>query len=86
MGNYGSRTFSEMLEIADDAPTQSEDLVHTPINRAALDTLLDPRSPSYEITRTPIQMEPFVDEVEDPRSPSVGIARTPILPKSERKG
>lgn len=53
-----------------------------------IDSEFDPRSPSHNVMRTPIQLEttPPLDPMVDPRSPTVGIMRTPILLLEDAKG
>ncbi|XP_034409730.1 cell division cycle-associated protein 3 [Cyclopterus lumpus] len=54
------------------------------IKNSRLTDLIDPRSPSLEIDRTPIQVDGLVPKTKcplaftDPRSPTIGVSRTPV--------
>ncbi|XP_061531635.1 cell division cycle-associated protein 3 isoform X1 [Phycodurus eques] len=67
-------------KIADRASTKPE----VPVMNSRVAQLIDPRSPSVTIDRTPIQVGSGEAKSEyllvggDPRSPTVGIARTPV--------
>nr|XP_054768977.1 uncharacterized protein LOC129276615 isoform X1 [Lytechinus pictus] len=59
-----------------------DDQYHTPIANRRVKTLIDPRSPSEEVQRTPMQRTVNDDsEFHDPRSPTV--ARTPVPDDSD---
>ena len=79
MGQIGSKSFSEL----------SESSMHTPPVKSKtkrFPTAFDPRSPTDDISRTPIQVEsPTTASVADPRSPSEQIVRTPIYDKLSGK-
>ena len=70
---------SAKLSLSDTEP-ESEPLPGTPAHVRTVEKMWDPRSPSEDIVRTPIQLDmtPGPSNV-DPRSPSVGIVRTPIF-------
>ncbi|XP_076815610.1 uncharacterized protein LOC143461675 [Clavelina lepadiformis] len=72
----------------------SESLLQTPkvvndtVSNCIGSDILDPRSPSEGITRTPLRLPDKVNEERtliDPRSPTVGIDRTPISAKEQPK-
>ncbi|TNN54532.1 Cell division cycle-associated protein 3 [Liparis tanakae] len=54
------------------------------IKNSRLTDLIDPRSPSLQIDRTPIQVDGLVSKTKcplaftDPRSPTIGVSRTPV--------
>ncbi|XP_068426400.1 cell division cycle-associated protein 3 [Clinocottus analis] len=54
------------------------------IQNSRLTDLMDPRSPSIELDRTPIQVDGLVPKTKcplaftDPRSPTIGVSRTPV--------
>ncbi|XP_072174938.1 uncharacterized protein [Diadema setosum] len=74
MGMSGSKSAAN-----GDRP-EGEDEFHTPVTNRRVQKLIDPRSPTDDINRTPLQRE--VD-FEDPRSPTTKIARTPIPDDSD---
>ena len=51
---------------------------YTPMLPPRFATLMDPRSPTDGVHRTPLQVLPQQVLLLDPRSPSIGIERTPI--------
>jgi len=61
--------------------------VSTPVRSSYKTVLTDPRSPTIEIDRTPIQVDDTVpseggtpiNQLCDPRSPAEGYSRTPIV-------
>ncbi|XP_068180412.1 cell division cycle-associated protein 3 [Antennarius striatus] len=77
---------SSKSKAAESSPTMTE----PPIKNSRVHCVMDPRSPSAEINRTPIQVCGFVPKnvtdaktecpvaFVDPRSPTVGIMRTPM--------
>ena len=69
MGLTGSKS-EEMVYYTDATPIKYE----VPKRRLNV----DPRSPSDDITRTPIVVEKTPETLLDPRSPTPGIMRTPI--------
>ncbi|XP_064461116.1 uncharacterized protein LOC135371067 [Ornithodoros turicata] len=90
--------YGKLWNDTDDATQQSTPLSVRRQSRRLLSlTSLDPRSPSSEITRTPIQIESFQQETpvldcgkDDPRSPTRAFQRTPIpfgqlLPEPNRQ-
>jgi hypothetical protein len=58
---------------------QNEDAFDTPPRQSSRVLNFDPRSPSTEITRTPIMVDKTPEGILDPRSPTVGVYRTPIV-------
>ena len=80
MGAFASRHFEEMIGEEDEQVKDKSNL--SPQSERVLDAFLDPRSPSTDITRTPITVEKTPDAILDPRSPTSGITRTPIYGKN----
>ncbi|XP_077509580.1 uncharacterized protein LOC144120765 [Amblyomma americanum] len=82
MGQYLGKPFGENSAL----PAQSTPLPVRRHTKVLTLSELDPRSPTAEIPRTPIQMEaaalpggsPEIDTELDPRSPTQAFQRTPI--------
>ncbi|XP_057379586.1 uncharacterized protein LOC130701664 [Daphnia carinata] len=72
---FGQTSQEKPTEVSNETPTRCTKLV--PGNQ-----LFDPRSPTFDIDRTPIvfEVESEDERQEDPRSPSFGITRTPVIP------
>ncbi|XP_071806103.1 uncharacterized protein [Asterias amurensis] len=99
MGGAESKPDTTSLHKDDPSAPTSEDTGaggdgnHTPLTNRRLVKLRDPRSPTDDVSRTPIIVpKPGLstdDSFEDPRSPTIKIARTPIPdtdPRSPTEG
>lgn len=73
---------TESKSINGDNKPDEDEQFHTPIANRRVKTLTDPRSPTEEVQRTPVQRAVDEDaEFQDPRSPAV--ARTPVPDDSD---
>ncbi|XP_030842726.1 uncharacterized protein LOC754059 isoform X2 [Strongylocentrotus purpuratus] len=73
---------TESKSINGDNKPDEDEQYHTPIANRRVKTLTDPRSPTEEVQRTPVQRAVDEDsEFQDPRSPAV--ARTPVPDDSD---
>lgn len=70
MGNQSVKEFTESLP---------NEVFSTPRNYRSVNPQFDPRSPSLEIQRTPIEVQKTPELVSDPRSPCASFSRTPIF-------
>ncbi len=100
MGGAESKSQADTTSLQNDGPPAQTsddaaggDANHTPLSNRRLVKLRDPRSPTDDVTRTPIIVpKPGTstdDSFEDPRSPTIKIARTPIPdtdPRSPTEG
>ena len=66
------------------ASLSGNDVEGSPVHAGGLIGFLnDPRSPSDNVTRTPLQLEDSVHHLHDPRSPSENVQRTPIVTRKK---
>ena len=68
MGNYYSQQVQEKPVLAGTPQRRGKDITQ----------LVDPRSPSINVDRTPLKVEDAVKVLNDPRSPLTESNRTPI--------
>jgi len=97
MGGYLSREWSEVMTSASPGSPSDGKQETVPIEASAASIarrrIVDPRSLSDDVTRTPIQVEKLKSDdstprvsappMLDPRSPSTALPRTPIAPSAK---